>query len=98
MDDWVSRGGSRRAQLNPSYGAGSFAQDLLHQELQVGEFLARSRGGAADEVEHLAVTQAVIRQPLDAPVLVEIDRDHAAIDFLLRQERGALGPLRDVVE
>src|SRR5579883_1109570 len=55
----------------------------LEQRLQVAHLLAGGRGGAADEVEDLAVLEAVIGEPADLAVLVEIDRDHALVDDLL---------------
>src|SRR3954447_23084297 len=71
----------------------------LEQRREVAEFLARGRRGAADEVEDLAVLQAVIGQPNDLAVLVEIDRDHPLVDYLLVHEHHfALGALRDVVK
>src|SRR3954452_11179992 len=65
---------------------------------EVGQFLAAGRGGAADRVENPAVLQSVIRDPLDAAILVEIDRNYALVDRLFRQERGLLGARGDVVE
>src|ERR1041385_6147183 len=65
---------------------------------EVVELLPAGRRGAADGVEPLAVLEAVIRDALDAAALVEIDRDHALIGGLLRQERGLLGARRDVIE
>src|SRR6201987_3816570 len=71
----------------------------LEQRLQVAQLLAGGRGGAADEVEDLAVLQAVIGKPADLAVLVEIDRDHALVANLLVHEGDrTLGALRDVVE
>src|SRR3569833_4066502 len=71
----------------------------LEQRRQIAALLAGGRRGAADEVEDLAVLQAVIGKPAHLAVLVEIDRDHALVDHLLVHESNrALGTLRDVVE
>src|SRR5258708_3165793 len=73
--------------------------EQLEQRRQVAHLLAGCRRGAADEVEDLAVLQAVIGEPLHLPVLVEIDRDHPLVDDLLVHERDlAFGALRNVVE
>src|SRR5215213_9806567 len=58
---------------------------------EVGQFLSAGWRGAADVVENLSVLLTVVRNALDAAVLVEIHRDHALIDHLLGQERGLLG-------
>src|SRR4051794_30597165 len=71
----------------------------LEQRRQVAELLAGGRRGAADEVEDLAVLQAVIGEPPHLALLVEIDRDHPLVDDLLVHERHlALTPLRNVIK
>src|SRR5215471_454062 len=60
--------------------------EQLEQRRQIAEFLTGGRRGAADEVEDLAVLQAVIGEPADLAVLVEIDGDHALVDHLLVHE------------
>src|SRR5262249_37651639 len=60
--------------------------------------LAARRGRATDVVEDLAVLEAVVRKPLHLAILVEVDRDDAAVDLLLRQKRSLLRALRDIVE
>src|SRR5437868_9612572 len=73
--------------------------DQLEQRREVAELLAGGRRGAADEVENLAILQAVIGEPHDLAVLVEIDRDHPLVDHLLVHEHHfALGALRDVIK
>ena len=73
--------------------------EVLEHVAQVAQLLAAGRRGLRQEVENLAVLQAVIGQPLDPAILVEIDRDHALIDHRMRHEgRLALGLLRDVIE
>src|SRR6267142_6370701 len=80
-------------------GEASLEAEQLEQRGQVAELLARCRRGTADEVEYLAVLQAVIGEPLHLAVLVEIDRDDPLVDDLLVHERNhALGALRNVVE
>src|SRR5205085_11814208 len=74
------------------------ATENLEHVSQVGEFLAARRRPAADVIEDLAVLQAVIRDALDAAVLVEVDRDHALVDHLFGHERGLLGARGDVIE
>src|SRR5712691_4807308 len=54
----------------------------LEQRRQVAQLLARGLLGAADEVEDLAVLQAVIGETPDLAVLVEIDCDHPLVDHL----------------
>src|ERR1700730_16105679 len=77
----------------------SVEAEKLEQRRQVAELLARCRRGTADEVEYLAVLQAVIGKPLHLAVLVEIDRDDPLVDDLLVHERyWALGTLRNVIE
>src|SRR5690606_2080643 len=72
------------------------AADELHQEVLV--FAAR-RCGARDEVEHLAVLQAVIGNVFDPAVIAEIDGEHALIDdACLGEGRRAPARLRYVVE
>src|SRR5262245_45775231 len=57
------------------------------------------RRGAAHEVEDLAVLDAVVGQPFDAAILIEIDGDDALIDGLLLHERDRpLGTLGNIVE
>src|SRR5215467_6477494 len=71
----------------------------IEEARQIIDLASARRRGAADEVEDLAVLDAVIGEPLDPAVLVEIDRDHALIDGLLGQEGDRpLGALGDVVE
>ena len=71
----------------------------MNSGVQVIEFLARCRRGAADKVEDPAVLQPVIGEPLHLAVLVEIDRDHPLVDDPLVHECDrALGALRNVVE
>src|SRR5436305_10374068 len=73
--------------------------DQLEQRREVAEFLAGGWRGAADEVENLAVLQAVIGEPDHLAVLVEIDRDHPLVDQLLVHEHHlALGALRNVIK
>src|SRR6266850_6892207 len=83
--------------LQTSQRSAARPEDAEH-EAEHALLLPARRRGAADIVEDLAVLDAVIGQPLDPAAAVEIDRDDAAVDFLLRQERGLLGPLRDVIE
>src|SRR5262245_49697848 len=73
--------------------------EQIEEARQVVDLAPARRRGAADEVEDLAVLDAVIGEPLDAAVLVEIDRDHALIDRLLPHEGDRpLGALGDIVE
>src|SRR5262249_29995105 len=44
------------------------------------------RRGAAYEVENLPVLEAIVGEPFDAAVLVEIDGDHPLVDRLLWHE------------
>src|SRR5689334_750898 len=72
-------------------------EDFEHQAESI--LLLASRGGrATDVVEDLAVLEAVVGKSLHLPILVEVYRDDAAVDLLLRQKRGLLGALRDIVE
>src|SRR5262249_38725241 len=73
------------------------AEDLEHVG-EVIEFLAGGRRGAADEVENLAVLQAVIGEALDAPFLVEIDGDNPLVGDPLRHEGGLFAALGNIVE
>src|SRR3954471_21119604 len=62
----VVQPGSRLAGLVPErLGQGENVVDVV-------ELDAAGRGGAADEVEHLAVLQSVIGEPLHAAAFVEI--------------------------
>src|SRR5437660_6183607 len=71
--------------------------DLEHG-VDVAVVLAAGRCRAADEVEHFAVLQAIVRQALDPAVPVEIDGDHPLVGDVLRHEAdGALRTLGDVV-
>src|SRR5438105_7449345 len=57
------------------------------------------RRGAADEVEHLAVLEPVVGQPLNPALLVEVDRDHPLVgDGLVHEGELLLGALGDVIE
>jgi hypothetical protein len=57
------------------------------------------RRRAADEIEYLAVLHAVGRDPLDPPVLVEINRHHALVGDAGGHERHRpFGALRDIIE
>src|SRR5262249_14830416 len=60
--------------------------EQLEEAREIIDLAPARRRGAADEVEDLAVLDAVIGEPLHAAVLVEIDRDHALIDRLLLQK------------
>src|SRR3954462_9128226 len=61
---------------------------------QIRTFGAAGRRGAADIIENLAVPHAVIGQPIDPPIAIEIDGDDPLIDHLLRHEgNGTLGSL-----
>src|SRR5205085_5514591 len=74
-------------------------RERLEYAADVVDLLAAAWRGAADVVEHPAVAQAVIRQPLDPAAAVEIDRDDALIDHGLRHERDrTLGALRNIIE
>src|SRR6516225_2889151 len=70
----------------------------LEDEGEIVLLDAARRRGAADGVEDPAVLEAVIGEPLDPTILVEIDRDHPPVDFPLRQERDLLGALGYVVK
>ena len=55
----------------------------LLDEVRVG---ARGRCRPADEIEHLAILDAVVGDTLHAPVPVKIDRHHALVGDGGRQE------------
>src|ERR1700688_3645064 len=48
--------------------------------LEVAELNAAGGGRATDIIENLAVLESIIGQPLDPPLFVEVDRDHALVD------------------
>src|SRR3954471_24317683 len=82
------RGGGRGAKVDAHIRyARLFAAENLEHVSEVGEFLAAGRRLAADVIENFAVLQAVVRDALDAAVLVEINCDHPLIDDPLGQER-----------
>jgi hypothetical protein len=58
----------------------------LEREGEVVLFGAAGGCGPADVVEYPTVLEAIIGEPLDPAVAVEIDGDHAAVDLLLGQE------------
>src|SRR6185295_9542350 len=95
-------GSSKPSALGATASARFAAAPVLeHFEHGVDErdLPAGGRRGAADEVEDLSVLQAIVGEPLDPALAVEIDRDHALVDHVLVQEIGAaLGALGDVVE
>jgi len=70
----------------------------LEDEGEIVLLDAARRCGAADRVEDAAVPEAVIGKPLDPTILIEINCDHPAVDFLLRKEGDLLGALGDVVK
>ena len=52
---------------------------FLKMSREIAEFLAAGRRRLRHEVEDLAVLDAVIGEPRDAALLVEIDRDDALV-------------------
>src|ERR1700758_2942321 len=85
--------------MRPTILKTRFELQTRQDRLQVIEFAPGGRGGAADEVEQLAVLEAVIGEPLDSAVLVEINRNHPLVHDLLRHEGDRpLGALRNVVK
>src|SRR3954451_3286572 len=55
--------------------------------------------GPADEVEHPAVFEPVVGQPLNSALLVEVDRDHPLVgDVLVQEGEFLLGALGNVIE
>ncbi len=56
--------------------------DISEKLFQQTVFRASGRRRAGDEIDHLAVLQAVIGNPVYDLALVEIDRDHPPIDYL----------------
>src|SRR5262245_8108541 len=61
------------------------ADDPQHV-IDVVVILSARRRGARDIIEHAAVLQAIMREQLHAPGLVEIDPHHAQIGDLRRHE------------
>src|SRR5438445_4987263 len=93
--------------LNPGYGLRAGRVTGLHgleaEEIEEArEIVDLAPAGwrlTAHEVEDLAVLDAVIGEPLDPSVLVEIDRDDALIDRLLHHEGDRpLGALGNIIE
>ena len=73
--------------------------DVLENAAHVAQFLTARWRCLRQEIEDLAILQAVVGKPRDAPILVEVDRDDPLIDHRMRHESdGALGFLGDVVE
>src|SRR5215470_16039214 len=94
----ISCGAGRACRAQRASTARLEAEEL-EEAGEIIDLAPARRRGAADEVEDLAVLDAVIGEPLHTAVLVEIDRDHALIDGLLLQEcNRSLGALGDVVE
>ncbi len=58
----------------------ALALDDAEDVVDDAEIVAAGRRGAADEVENLAVLEAVFGEPLDFAVPVEIDGDDALVD------------------
>jgi Phage integrase family len=71
----------------------------FEQRVEIAGILATSRRGAADEVEHPAVLEAIVGEALHAAILVEIDGYDPLIDDLLRHEANwPFGALGNIVE
>src|SRR5438067_8913972 len=83
--------------LKPSYKLGlhGLEAEQIEEAREIVDLASAGRRLAAHEIEDLAVLDAVIGEPLDPSILVEIDRDDALIDRLLHHEGdrplGALG-------
>src|SRR5262249_40686633 len=70
----------------------------IEEARQVIDLAPAGRRLAAHEVEDLAVLDAVIGEPLDPSILVEVDRDDTLVDGLLHHEGDrSLGALGDVI-
>src|SRR6266404_738514 len=91
---WTSR---RRGRPAGAHGATRSLEDF-EDIAQVGELLTGGRGGAADEVEDPAVLHAIVGEPFDPAVPIEIDGDHALIDDPLWHECRLLGALRNIIK
>src|SRR5262245_61470351 len=82
----------------PGLQTGLEAEEI-EEARQVIDLAPTGRRLTAYEVEDLAVLDAVIGEPLDPSILVEVDRDDTLIDGLLQHEGDrSLGALGDVIE